>query len=165
MKSGDPLINEAGREAIQTVRQQGQFNRQRVQGQTINQGLENSIVAQELRRKVDKDVLRSVAGQARQIALANAQAKRSAENELESFNMGIDDRKRTTNAKIAGIGTGPSMFSQLVNIAGAGVGAYVGAGGDLSEFGIGSSSPQMVDGGGFIQDGYYYLPDGTKVKL
>ena len=32
IKGGDPLIKEAGREAIQTVRQQGQFGRQRAQG-------------------------------------------------------------------------------------------------------------------------------------
>ncbi len=130
IKGGDPLINEAGREAIQTVRQQGQFNQQRATGQAINQGLENSIVAQELRRKVDADTLRSVAKQARQMALANAQAKRQAEGELESFRMGIDDRKRTTNAKIAGIG-GYDRWGTLGNIAMSGLGAYASAGGDF----------------------------------
>lgn len=128
IKGGDPLINEAEREAIQTVRQQGQFNQQRATGQAINQGLENSIVAQELRRKVDADTLRSVAKQARQMALANAQAKRRAEGELESFRMGIDDRKRATDAKIAGMGG--DRF-QLGKIAMAGLGAYAGAGGDF----------------------------------
>ena len=128
IEGGDPLINEAGQEAIQTVRQQGQFNRQRVQGQVIGQGLENSIVAQELRRKVDKDVLKSVAGQARKMALANAQAKRNARGELESFQMGIQDRQRTTDAKISGIG-GYDKWGTLANIAGAGLGAYASAGG------------------------------------
>ena len=130
IKGGDPLIKEAGREAIQTVRQHGQFGRQRAQGQAIQQGLENSIVAQELRRKVDKDVLRSVAGQARKMALANAQAKRQAEGELEQFQMGIQDRQRSTDAKIAGIG-GYDKWGTLANIAGAGIGAYASAGGDF----------------------------------
>jgi len=165
MKSGDPLINQAGNEAIQTVRQQGQFNQQRATGQAINQGLENSIVAQELRRKVDTDTLRGVAKQAREMALANAGAKRGAENELESFRLNRDSRNRDIDSQIAGMPSGPSSGEQLFNIASAGVGAFASAGGDLSEFGIGSSSPKMVEGGGFIQDGHYYLPDGTKVKL
>ena len=163
IKGGDPFINEAGNRAIQTVRQQGQFNQQRATGQAIQQGLENSIIAQELRRKVDGDTLRSVAEQARQMALANAQAKRRAEGELESFRMGIDDRKRTTDAKIENIG-GYDRLGALTNIASSAINAYTGAGGDGSEFG-GQSNVQMVDGGGFIKDGAYYLPDGTKVEL
>ena len=103
IEKGDPLINKAGGEAIQTTRQQGQFNRIRSQGQAIQQGLENSIVAQELRRKVDKDVLRSVAEQARKMALANAQAKRRAEGELEQFEMMKDDRARKIDAQITGL--------------------------------------------------------------
>jgi hypothetical protein len=138
MKTGDPLINQAGNEAIGVVRQQGQFNLQRATGQAINQGLENSIVAQELRRKVDADTLRGVAKQAREMALANAQAKRSAENELEAFNMNKDSRNRDIDARIAGMPSGPSSGEQLFNIASAGVGAFASAGGD---FGIKSAMP------------------------
>jgi len=138
MKSGDPLITQAGNEAIGVVRQQGQFNQQRATGQAINQGLENSIVAQELRRKVDADTLRGVAKQAREMALANAQAKRSAENELEAFNINKDSRNRDIDSRIAGMPSGPSAGEQLFNIASAGVGAYVGAGGD---FGIEGAMP------------------------
>ena len=43
---------------------------------------------------VDKDVLTSVAEQARQMAMANAQAKRQAENEMEAMNMKLDARKQ-----------------------------------------------------------------------
>jgi hypothetical protein len=129
MKSGDPLITQAGNEAIGAVRQQGQFNQQRATGQAINQGLENSIVAQELRRKVDTDTLRGVAKQAREMALANAQAKRSAENELESFRMNRGSRHRDIDSRIAGMPSGLSAGEQLFNIASAGVSAYAGAGG------------------------------------
>ena len=103
IEQGDPLINEAGREAMQRTRQQGQFNRIGSQGQAIQQGLENSIVAQELRRKVDKDVLASIAQQARKMALANAEAKRRAEDQLEQFNMMKDDRSRKIESQIAGM--------------------------------------------------------------
>jgi hypothetical protein len=143
IKGGDPLINQAGRSAIQTIRQQGRFNQQRATGQVIQQGLEDSIVAQELRRKVDADTLRSVAEQARQMALANAEAKRRAESEIEALKMGQDARKRDSEAKIAGIGGyGPEdRFGSLMNIAGAGLSAYTGAGGDFTDFGLAKSSP------------------------
>ena len=67
MAEGDPMLKEQFQQATGTIRQQGSFMRQRAQGQAIQQGLEGSIVAQELRRKVDKDVLTSVQEQANQI--------------------------------------------------------------------------------------------------
>jgi hypothetical protein len=94
MRSGDPLLNQEFNRQVGTIRQQGVFNRQRAQGQAIQQGLENSIVAQELRRRVDKDVLTSVAEQARQLAIANARAKRQAEGEVEQMNLKTDARRQ-----------------------------------------------------------------------
>ena len=143
IKGGDPLINQMGQQAIQTIRQQGQLGRQRATGQAIQQGLENSIVAQELRRKVDKDVLRSVAEQARSMAFANQKAKRQAEDELEKYRLGIDDRKRQTDSQIAQIG-GYDRFGALTNIAlGAGK-AYLGSGGSIP--GMGSQFANVSQG-------------------
>ena len=143
IKVVDPLINQMGQQAIQTIRQQGQLGRQRATGQAIQQGLENSIVAQELRRKVDKDVLRSVAEQARSMAFANQKAKRQAEDELEKYRLGIDDRKRQTDSQIAQIG-GYDRFGALTNIAlGAGK-AYLGAGGSIP--GMGSQFANVSQG-------------------
>ena len=93
IKGGDPLLRQEFNKNVQTIRQQGQFNQQRATGQAIQQGLENSIVAQELRRRVDADTLRSVAEQARQLAIRNAEAKRQAELELEAMNLRTDARK------------------------------------------------------------------------
>ena len=129
IEKGDPLIQQAGNKAIQTIRQQGQFNRQRATGQAIQQGLENSIVAQELRRRVDSDTLRSVAEQARSIASANEQAKRRAEDDLERFQLGLDDRQRSTDAQILGMPSAPSRMELLGNLASTGLGAYTSAGG------------------------------------
>ena len=70
ISEGDPLLKQQFNEASGAIRQQGVFGRQRAQSQAIQQGLENSIVAQELRRKVDKDVLDSISQQARQFAMA-----------------------------------------------------------------------------------------------
>ena len=110
IKNGDPLIKEEFSKNIQAVRQQGQFNRQRGTGQSIQQGMEGSIVAQELRRRVDKDILKSVAEQARAMALANAQAKRQAENEIEGMNLQTGSRRHQALAKIAGIGSYDKSF-------------------------------------------------------
>ena len=101
MEHGDPLLKDEFNRQAGTIRQEGQFARQRAQGQVIQQGLEGSIVAQELRRKVDKDVLTSVAEQARELAKANALAKRRAEGELEQMNLKTDARKQETAYKSA----------------------------------------------------------------
>tara|TARA_Y100001938_G_scaffold8298_1_gene10159 strand:+ start:2980 stop:3702 length:723 start_codon:yes stop_codon:yes gene_type:complete len=101
IKYGDPMLKKAGESAIQRTRQEAQGVRQRALGNIINQGLENSIVAQELRRKVDKDVLKSIAQQARDIALANAQAKKLAQAELEDFKLKQDDRSRQIKSQIS----------------------------------------------------------------
>ena len=104
MKQGDPTLKAEFDRRSNIIRQQGQFMRQRQQGQTIQQGLENSIVAQELRRRVDQDVLSSVAEQARQLALANVEAKRRAENELEAMQLRTDARKQQVKYQQAQVG-------------------------------------------------------------
>ena len=130
---GDPMINEEFRKKTGAIRQEGAFARQRAQGQAIQQGLEGSIVAQELRRKVDKDVLTSVADQARQMALANAQAKRRAEGEIEQMNLRTDARKADIDYKKAGVRGqidalgGYDRWGTLANVALGGAEAYVGA--------------------------------------
>tara|TARA_R110002020_G_scaffold438535_2_gene648991 strand:+ start:10910 stop:11593 length:684 start_codon:yes stop_codon:yes gene_type:complete len=126
---GDPMIKEQFNRATGAIRQQGSFNRQRAQGQAIQQGLENSIVAQELRRKVDKDVLDSVSQQAQQMAMANRQAKRQAEGELEGMNLKTDARKAQTTSQIAGLEGQKQDYDRwgtLANVAMQGISAGVG---------------------------------------
>ena len=132
IKGGDPLLRQEFNKNVQTIRQQGQFNQQRATGQAIQQGLENSIVAQELRRRVDADTLRSVAEQARQMAIRNAEAKRQAELELEAMNLRTDARKQEYGAKIKQVGGyDRSIEGQLMRLAQIGMGAYGGYQGGL----------------------------------
>lgn len=126
---GDPMLKEQFQEAAGTIRQQGQFMRQRAQGQAIQQGLEKSIVAQELRRRVDKDVLTSVAEQARQLAMANRQARRQAEGEMEGMNLRTDARaqqseyqQKLAQGQIDALGD-YGWGDALRDIAGIGIGA------------------------------------------
>ena len=134
IKGGDPQIAEEFNTAIQSVRQQGQFNRQRQEGGIVQSGLEDSIVAQELRRRVDKDILTSVAEQARKMALANAQAKRQAEGELEQMNLTTDARRQQALAKIAGIGDAPTWGSMLTEVGGSMIGGVTSAMGFMEKW-------------------------------
>ena len=58
-----------------------------VSGQMAMRGLENSIVAQELRRKTDVQTMRTVADQARKIAMANEQTKLQSQSALDKYNL------------------------------------------------------------------------------
>jgi hypothetical protein len=126
ISEGDPLLKQQFNEASGAIRQQGVFGRQRAQSQAIQQGLENSIVAQELRRKVDKDVLDSISQQARQFAMANRQVKRQAEDEMEAMNLKTDARRTQVRSQIAGLESQKTSYDRwgtLANVAMAGISA------------------------------------------
>lgn len=124
---GDPLLKAQSDETTRAIKQQGADNRMASMGQSISQGLENSVVAQELRRRVDKDTLGQVAKEARMLAAKNAKAKQMAELDIEKMNMKTDDRRRDVNykksmvdAEIAGVG-GYDRWGTLANVALAGI--------------------------------------------
>ena len=135
-EGGDPsqnqLMNEHMNRVIGNIRQTGQANLQRAEGSIIGQGLENSIVASELRRKVDKDTMRSIAEQSRRISaqnLARQEAtKRQAQDRLFQSEMQTDAREQQMKANIAQLG-GYDRLGSLLNIASAGLEGYAGAGG------------------------------------
>tara|TARA_Y100001938_G_scaffold151019_1_gene245162 strand:+ start:350 stop:1060 length:711 start_codon:yes stop_codon:yes gene_type:complete len=141
-ESGDPaqnqLMSERMNRVLGNIRQTGAEQLQRTQGSIIGQGLENSIVAQELRRKVDKDTMRSIAEQSRRISAENMArqeaTKRQAEERLHQFNIGLDSRKQQMDANIAQLG-GNDRWGTLANIAQSGLETYIGSGGmDLAEW-------------------------------
>ena len=84
---GDPYLFEQQQLRTQPIHQQGQFARQRATGQAIQQGLENSIVANELRRQVDSDTLKQLAKESDKLALHNKQYKRKAQQREDSARM------------------------------------------------------------------------------
>jgi len=139
-KNGDPILQQQFEKNVGAIRQVGAENRQVAFGQAINQGLENSIIAHELRRKVDVGTQRSVATQARELAIKNAQSKRNADDELLQFKMGLEDRQRGINSQLSGL-----KSSALSSMAMAGLQGYTSAGGN---FGInkfsGLTGPQLL---------------------
>jgi len=142
-QGGDPFQNQMMQEqmnrVVGNIRQTGAEQLQRTEGSIIGQGMENSIVAQELRRKVDKDTMRSIAEQSRRISAENRMqqemTKRDAQNRLFQSTMQTDAREQQMNANIAQLGgyDWSNRLGSLVNIASAGIEGYVGAGGDFGQ--------------------------------
>lgn len=67
----------------QPLYQQGQAQVGQQLGQLTRQGLEGSVIAQEVSRKVGADVRADIAAQARQIAFQNQQTKAGAQQRLQ----------------------------------------------------------------------------------
>jgi len=139
-EGGDPFQNQMMTEqmnrVVGNIRQTGAENLQRTEGSIIGQGMENSIVAAELRRKTSRDTMRSVAEQSRRITAENRaqqeQTKRGAQERLFQSEMSTDARKQQMEANIAGLG-GYNKWATLGNIAMSGLGAYASAGGTFGQ--------------------------------
>ena len=128
--SGDPRLANALNKQTSIIRQQGAFERSRIGGSLVRQGLENSIVADELRRKVDKGVMDKITEESGRIAEANRLAKIQAEDNITNFNLKRDERLRQLAMKSAGVSGG----SQLGNILQAGADIGLGVMGDKAQF-------------------------------
>ncbi len=89
--SVDALYQKQSNRVTSNIRQTGAAQRNMAVGQAVNQGLENSIISQELRRKADTATLKQVADSAERIAEANAaaqlDAKRGAQGRLDQFQL------------------------------------------------------------------------------
>jgi hypothetical protein len=113
IKNGDPelqkILDEKTKLALSGIRQQGAENIQRVQGTVIGQGLENSIVAQDIMARTDEATLKQLSETARKIATENRNAqlgvKRQAQSDLDRLNLSVEGRKRTAITNLAGLST------------------------------------------------------------
>ncbi len=81
-EEGTMDVEALNRQMAQPIYQQGQAQQAQAQAQITTQGLEGSIIAQEVAQKIGGDVRASIADQARSIAMANEQTKESARREM-----------------------------------------------------------------------------------
>jgi hypothetical protein len=81
-EEGTMDVEALNRQMAQPIYQQGQEQQAQAQAQITTQGLEGSIIAQEVAQKIGGDVRASIADQARSIAMANEQTKESAIREM-----------------------------------------------------------------------------------
>ena len=81
-EEGTMDVEALNRQMAQPIYQQGQAQQAQAQAQITTQGLQGSIIAQEVAQKIGGDVRASIADQARSIAMANEQTKESARREM-----------------------------------------------------------------------------------
>ena len=89
----------------QPLYQQGQAQVGQQLGQLTRQGLEGSVIAQEVSRKVGADVRADIASQARQIALQNQQTKAGAQQRLQGALFKRGELLRNLAQQKAGLST------------------------------------------------------------
>ena len=91
---GDPDLAKRQRMMMSPILQQGQTSRASATGLAIRQGLENSIIAHQIRSKVDAKTLQSITQTAEKIAMYNDQYKRQYEDRLDQYQMQRSQRLR-----------------------------------------------------------------------
>ena len=96
---GDPNINSIRNRRISAVRQVGSDTQQKITGDLIQSGMENSVVASELRRKAGGDVMRQVAEESQKIAERNRQFKQQYSEKLDKYNMDRSQYLKQLSAK------------------------------------------------------------------
>jgi len=114
------LTNQVANQAYQA----GEIAKQNVQGNIVKSGLDNSIVAQELRRKTDVDTMKSIAESSREIAMRNEATKKSAESEYDKYLLTESDRLR--NIAMRKAENRGQLASGLMSAVGSGASAVMG---------------------------------------
>jgi len=84
---GDENFNTKKNLALQPIHTLGNKNKSLAIGQSINQGLENSIIASEIRSKIDAKTHQDVANVAEKLALMNEEYKIQSEEKLDNYQL------------------------------------------------------------------------------
>tara|TARA_R110002012_G_scaffold320053_1_gene542240 strand:+ start:3085 stop:3714 length:630 start_codon:yes stop_codon:yes gene_type:complete len=96
-QQGDPQYNQKRNRAMSGIRNVAQ----EAQGQNIQQsmqmGLQNSVIAQELRLRTDTKTMKQISDTSIQMAQQNQQIKDQAQDNLDKFKLGRDERIRQLN--------------------------------------------------------------------
>ncbi len=113
---GDPNINSIRNRRISAIRQVGSDTQQKITGDLIQSGMENSVVASELRRRAGGDVMRQVAEESQKIAERNRSFKQQHQLKLDKYNMDRSQYLKQLSAKKDAI-PDPTTFEGFVETA------------------------------------------------
>ena len=91
---GDKNFGQTRNMAIQPIAQAGQRATAGATGLSVRQGLENSIIAQEMRSRIDEDTQRQISDMSVRLAEMNNQMKQSARDSLDQYTMDRSNRIR-----------------------------------------------------------------------
>lgn len=116
--------------ALQPIYSMGQQTKQQATGQAIRQGLENSVIANEIRSRMDARTQTQMSKVAQQIALMNEQYKQQNEQAVDKYHLARADRIRNIS------GQASSQYEANYTSGSAVFGASLaGLGGQISQFG------------------------------
>lgn len=129
---GDPDLYKKQVQTFKPIMSYGESARQDATGVAIKQGLENSIIAQEMKNVIDEKTYQALETSADKIALHNEEYKKRAEEELDRYNM---ERERYLRDLAVGYESSrPDTTSQYLNaIAGFGQGGGFGGQGSNTQ--------------------------------
>tara|TARA_B100000965_G_C19548300_1_gene738914 strand:+ start:471 stop:1058 length:588 start_codon:yes stop_codon:yes gene_type:complete len=123
---GDPDLYKKQIQAFRPIVSQGERAIASTTGTAIRQGLENSIIAGEMKSRVNAKTLQSLSDVAEKIAQYNEEYKDRAELDLERYNMERDSRLRGLATGYKGRERASSqLFSTIANF---GINQYGGGG-------------------------------------
>ena len=86
-------------QALQPIYSMGQQTKQQATGQAIRQGLENSVIANEIRSRMDAKTQTQMSKVAQQIALMNEQYKQQQEQAVDKYHLARADRIRNISGQ------------------------------------------------------------------
>jgi hypothetical protein len=122
-EQGTMNVEKLNMQMAQPLYQQGEAQEAQAMGKITAQGLEGSIIAQEVSRKIGADVRASIATQARQIALENERTKADAERRYQESLMKRGTLMRELAMKRAGVISGAKL-QQMQSKQGQALAAY-----------------------------------------
>lgn len=113
---GDPDLYKKQIQAFRPIVSQGERAIASTTGTTIRQGLENSIIASEMKSRVNARTLQELSNVAEKIAQYNEEYKDRAELDLERYNMERDSRLRNLAVGYEQRArTGPQYLNAIAN--------------------------------------------------
>ena len=108
-ETGDPNLGAMRNQVMGSINQASQQQQFRSQAVAIRSGLENSIIADELRRRVDRDTLQQMAAESTKLAMHNSNFKLQAQNQVDQFQLQRASMLRDLGLKAAGIASGEEI--------------------------------------------------------
>ncbi len=138
-KYGAEDFQQKKQQAIQPIYSMGQQTKQQATGQAIRQGLENSVIANEIRSRMDAKTQTQMSKVAQQIALMNEQYKQQNEQAVDKYHLARADRIRNIS------GQAGSSYYQNYTSGDAVFGASLaGFGGQFMKAGMGGFSAEYL---------------------
>ena len=109
---GDPLLFEKEKLAYKPIKSYGESARADASGVAIRQGLENSMIAQEMKSKIDAQTYQALETTADKIALYNEEFKKGAEDDLDKYNM--ERQRYLRDLAVNNAASRPDILSQIL---------------------------------------------------